>query len=293
MVVLVTKEGQLVNRILHANYFLVNSLENHYKVWHLFFYDYYPYFSERLKKQKHIKFVFKKENILTRILAASIWAFTRLLIKLNIRKLPFLELIRFDSATYDVEPYNINNERFIAKAKSKIVLIAGWNFVDKGNLSKNLSLIRELWTPNIKYREMAEEMFRKMSRSADYTVGVHIRRKDYKVFNGGIWYYELAEYYNKMEEFTRLVMFRDKEIAFIICSDEKIDSVPEIGNTKIFYGDREFIIDLLLLSMCDYIIGPPSTFSMFASFQGRTPLLQLKSMEKPLVYSDFEVVTYD
>jgi hypothetical protein len=36
-------------------------------------------------------------------------------------------------------------------------------------------------------------------------------------------------------------------------------------------GPGHFIEDLYALASCDYIIGPPSTFSQWASFYGNVP----------------------
>ena len=109
-------------------------------------------------------------------------------------------------------------------------------------------------------------------------IGVHIRRGDYKRFEGGKWFYTPEQYYEKMKELSALKMFEGKKIAYVICTNEKNISFPAEGNFTIFNERRHFVEDLYLLSKCDYIMGPPSTFSGWASFYGEVPLYMLKEI---------------
>ena len=43
------------------------------------------------------------------------------------------------------------------------------------------------------------------------------------------------------------------------------------------------------MSLCDAILGPPSTFSQWASFMGRVPRLQIKSRDQIVREEDFAV----
>ena len=50
------------------------------------------------------------------------------------------------------------------------------------------------------------------------------------------------------------------------------------------------MIDLYGLAACDYIIGPPSTYSHWASFWGKGPLRPLDSSDLQLKLGDFKRV---
>jgi hypothetical protein len=41
------------------------------------------------------------------------------------------------------------------------------------------------------------------------------------------------------------------------------------------------------LASCDYIVGPPSTFSLWASFYGQVPLCFLQKPDEPLALANF------
>jgi hypothetical protein len=70
-----------------------------------------------------------------------------------------------------------------------------------------------------------------------------------------------------------------RKIAYVICTNEKNISFVAGGNFTIFNEERHFVEDLYLLSKCDYIMGPPSTFSGWASFYGNVPLYMLKEID--------------
>ena len=94
MVLIVSKEGQLANRLAHASAFIANSLANNYRLVHFFFEDYYPFFSEQLNQHRSLLKVFLiKDTGINKIVRSSISLFIRGMLKLRITKLPFLEII--------------------------------------------------------------------------------------------------------------------------------------------------------------------------------------------------------
>ena len=51
--------------------------------------------------------------------------------------------------------------------------------------------------------------------------------------------------------------------------------------------------DLYALAGCDYILGPPGTFSQWASFYGEKPLLQLGDSNDSVPVEKFRVSYLD
>ena len=285
MIIIVSKEGQLANRLAHASAFIANALAYEYKLVHCFFEDYYPYFSESLQLQKKILRVpFKKKKKIIRFFQGMISLFMRGIVKLRITHLPFLQVIDYMKYEQGIPVYNLNDDTFIEKAKSKIVLVHGWMFRDRINQLKYRNYLVKIFTPNKEYISRVDHFYSNYRKRNDVLIGVHIRRGDYRKFNNGVWFYELSDYYNKMKEIAALSMFSGKKIGFVICSDEKqIDLIPD-DNFEIYFEERHFIVDLYLLAKCDYIIGPPSTFSIWASFYGSVPLYMIK--DKALFIGD-------
>jgi hypothetical protein len=115
-------------------------------------------------------------------------------------------------------------------------------------------------------------------------VGVHIRRGDYKTFHEGVWYYSNADYLRWMKDLSsknskaRFVLFSNEPIDVCEFTNNGIDAVRLSGNA---------VEDLCCLSMCDYIMGPPSTYSWWASMYGDKKRLILESRTENYSWDDF------
>jgi hypothetical protein len=279
MVIIASKEGQLANRIFHVSNFIANAKEHKYHIKHLFFDDYYSFFSESLIQDRSlISFFAKKENFLSSVLQSAITFFVKVLLKLRIKKLPFIEIIDHVGYSQDQAPFDLNDEKFIRKARSKIVFVYGWLFADVVNRNKYKQYLINTWQPNKIYQDNIKNYIRHYKNGNDILIGIHIRGGDYKKFEAGKWFYTSEQYYEKIKELSTLKIFKEKKIAYIICTNEKNISFPAEANFTIFNEERHFVEDLYLLSKCDYIMGPPSTFSGWASFYGNVPLYMLKEI---------------
>lgn len=156
--------------------------------------------------------------------------------------------------------------------------------------------IVELFRPSDEVVKSVEAL---MVKHADTCyVGVHIRRGDYKDFFDGRFYYELPYYYSLMEQMYQLLHHTYRSVIFVICSNEQFDvTSPELLSTVTFSGENILrfeqagaITDLYALSQCDYLLGPPSTFSQWASFYGNGKLCFVKNRHTVLHMDDFKVV---
>jgi hypothetical protein len=146
----------------------------------------------------------------------------------------------------------------------------------------------DAWAPNKYYGDHVEFYFNKYKKGNDILIGLHLRGGDYKIFESGKWYYTPGQYYEKMKEIAGLEIFRNKKIVFVICTNEKNVSMPASEAFSIVNEERHFIEDLYLLAKCDYIIGPPSTFSIWASFYGNKPLYMIRDMETIITDENFK-----
>ena len=130
--------------------------------------------------------------------------------------------------------------------------------------------INELFSPNQAIKEQVLTAFQPFKKKDNIICGVHIRRGDYKSFNGGKYYYSNLQYHLLMLNFKKI--FPEKLVSFFVCSNEVIDlsffsncecfSLQKVSSTKDLFG----------LSICDYIIGPKSTFSGWASYINNIPI---------------------
>ena len=84
------------------------------------------------------------------------------------------------------------------------------------------------------------------------------------------------------------LLYYNGPVTYLICSDEKIDKCA-FNYFNIYFSKEDPVVDLLLLSKCDYIIGPPSTFSLWASYYGKVPLFTIKNNQVKLDLQDFKI----
>ena len=126
-----------------------------------------------------------------------------------------------------------------------------------------------------------------------YTIGVHIRRGDYKEYLSGRYYFSIE----KWAKYIRFMssQITDSNVRFLICSNEDgIDKelLKMVSDTNIFsIENTNGITDLYALSKCDYIIGVPSSYSQWASFMGDVPLYLITDEKMPYL-DEFHKIVY-
>jgi len=158
----------------------------------------------------------------------------------------------------------------IKKRTDGISSVCGWNYrSETWCIEEHRESLCKLFTPRTDVVNNCNAQVSKMKLHKK-VIGVHIRRTDYKHAFNGQYFLDNSVYRKYMEMIT--TQFTDKEVAFLICSDEKIDLVDFSGLNCFHIASAGAIEDLYALSLCDYIMGPPSTFSMWASFYGKVPL---------------------
>ena len=195
--------------------------------------------------------------------------------KLNIKNFLIFDYMNIEDrnniALYDKQ---------ILENRDKIIFVSGWEFRVPELAVKYRDYFKEKYTPKLKNPPFIYEKF----KNYDIKVGVHIRRGDYRGWNNGKYFYEDEVYNDKIEQFSNL--FKNKNILFILFSNEEITLKPK----------RDYIIskcdwfeDHYLLSLCDYIIVAPSTFTIWASFIGNVPLMHILGRDDKVDLNSFNV----
>ena len=125
-------------------------------------------------------------------------------------------------------------------------------------------------------------------------IGVHIRRGDYATWCRGTYFYNDEQYASVIQQVIELLPKEQIEI-FICGNDPKLNRnyfLKSFGGTRVKFPDGSPAEDLCLLSQCDYLIGPPSTFTLVASMYHDTPLYWITDATKTLTLSDFKTFNY-
>lgn len=163
------------------------------------------------------------------------------------------------------------------------VVLSGWLFRDSATLKKHAAAVRRIFAPQ---DDISVEVEKIMGRlKAPVVVGMHVRRGDYRHYRDGEYCYSDDVYLRVMERAREL--FAPAEVQFVICSDEAVTLRVMLRRPSAVGGPGGEVSDLYALSRCDYIIGPPSTYSMWAAFYGDRPLLHLQPSQTSVTLSDF------
>jgi hypothetical protein len=150
---------------------------------------------------------------------------------------------------------------------------------DNIDFRKHADTIRHYFRPRADDAEFVARLIASSRDKVDVLIGLHIRHGDYEQFMGGRYFYTNEQYAATVEPVRAL--FGNKRAGVLVCTDSQQDLDHFRQPTRPSNGS--VVQDLYALAACDYIVGPPSTFSQWASFYGRVPMYTI--MDSCLAYS--------
>jgi len=174
----------------------------------------------------------------------------------------------------------LNGQNIAQLAKKNLVIHQGWSFRDKYALSKHLDVVRRSLEFKESYRNAARDRFLRMKSDSEFVIGVHVRRGDYKVFCDGRYFFDDDVYLRIAIEAVVAKGLDPSKVVIIGFSNEDLDWPDETAGVRILTERGKWWEDFLGLSLCDLIVGPPSTFSGSAAFAGDASWFQIKDKEQ-------------
>lgn len=265
--------GRLGNRLhTHAN-ILAWCIRHNYNLSNLSFRSYSNLFetkehhsSDSYFQTKNILFYLMKfkffRNFIERVILSKKW----------MRRLSFL--------LYHIEKDNFSllEERELKLIKTnKIIIINAWDIRCQTSLKLVRENVREILRPASCYLNTAKNFVFNLKKHYDCLVGIHARRGDYRTYLNGKYYYSWKKYKNWILELkTILKDSGSRKIGFVLCSDEKPPKSILKAESIHYEGGQHFITDLHILTLCDYNIGPPSSFGTWVSWYGKVPRLVIE-----------------
>ncbi|TQD23846.1 alpha-1,2-fucosyltransferase [Methanolobus vulcani] len=277
MIVIAKKYGRLGNRLILFAHFIAFGIEHNVKIANPSFGDYAEHFqniSDDLFCRYPSERSLNGNRLMQKLLYLCIWLLT-------IIRLPFIKYVTLK----ENQSYNTNNEQFIRIAQNnKFLFVDGWDFRDSIDLHKHASIIRTYFAPNKKIQNNIKDLLGGVKQNYDFLIGIHIRHGDYKNWNNGKYFYELTQYIQIMENIEKI--FSTKKIMFVVCSDVK-QNVKELSKFQFIFCNNHFVQDMYSLAECDYIVGPPSTYSLWSSFYGNVPLYHITDPDAIFDINDF------
>lgn len=300
MIIIASKFGYLCNRILTFANTMAFAIENNITLLNPAFDEYCKFFVST-EQDIIARYPSKKRKIYYKDFSRFImYRFCCLPFKIHgkpdIKIKRIAKLLFFDigwNQRFEFDNSNNKDQVSLIKRRSLVVL-SGYYFLDTTNLYKHADKIREYFKPAPQYQQNIQMILKEKRKMGEVLVGVHIRQNDYKDFCGGVYYYTSQEYLKIMQRVETL--FTGRKVTFLICSDTN-QNPDDFRKVSFGFGSGQLIEDLYSLAGCDYIIGPPSTFSGWASFYGNVPRLVMNDKErlksqltvKPPEISDFKI----
>jgi len=188
-------------------------------------------------------------------------------------------------------------ERMMLRHKN--IVVSGWYARWYDLFLKYRSDICDLFTIDEEYTAPVRKRMT-MAEAGEGEVlrlGVHIRRGDYREWLGGKYFYDDIKYARYIDAFARLNP--DNKIhVYLSTNDSQVSAntfralVKEKNVTVHLLGGNA-VEDLFMLSECDYVMGPPSTYSLVAVMYRDLPLCRMDQVaEGTLNMADFRPFDY-
>jgi hypothetical protein len=186
----------------------------------------------------------------------------------------------------------VNSQNINQLVNAKYSYVKGWYLRDYNIFLRYRDELKEMFSFNEKVKRSVKKSLPPKALDT-IRLGVHVRRGDYKIWMDGNYYYSDEEFIKVIQRFIDL--FSESTVEIVVVSNKK-DICKEQYKASIA-SDIHFLSgnpgeDLYALSVCDYIMGPPSTFSLMASFYNDTPLYWILDKNKDLAKDSFKKFDY-
>lgn len=183
------------------------------------------------------------------------------------------KLLRYAETHLRKEKTYNNQYAFSEQAEYKMrknVVVGSWYFRNYDALKEYQKECAEFLRYKDDAIQRAKKIFPQWKKDYDVIIGVHVRRGDYLQWQEGRFYYSHQQYQNWIDQLRKELGKENLRVGVFVCSNEPI---PEEWKWDGFFflTDATLYEDQYCLSMCDYIFGPPSTFSWWAAFTGKKP----------------------
>lgn len=286
MLVIARKDGQLGNKLAHFAHFIALSCETGVPVMNPCFGEYAEYFESTSND------LWCRYPVCSQQSPPKGWK-RKFLPKATYRIAKLIHQIQSISRLVGWTPRIINvvypqgsellsfasPEVLQQVSRTSIWVGLGWQ-VSSGQLrTKYIEVIRRHFQPKPIHQQQIERKTSELRSAGNVVIGVHIRQGDYSWFEGGKYYYQLADYRRWMQLIVD--QMPNQRVVFLVCGNGSI-SAKDFDGLPVKMGPGHMVEDMYCLARTDLIIGPPSTFSGWAAFYGDVPLIYLESVDQTI-----------
>ena len=277
VIIVCDQYGRLGNRLHLFAQLITYAKKNNYAVWMPGFYDYWHFFP----KLDHRPTFASRFYPFSRFAPEGVfYTFNFIFRKArNLTENPFFCTLTFTDSN-DGNPWHIIN-----RSKSKLILFSGFIFHEYMlDCNSAISELNSFFRPASKYIDTINSPIKNLRSRNELVCGVLVRQTDYRSWNDGKYFYTSKQYAELLSSLNN--SFNNKTVGFFIATDE-------IQDEKI-YGDLDCFVrvgfpleNLYSLSLCDFLVGPPSSYIGWSAFISGTHLRTLVPETKTPSAKDF------
>jgi hypothetical protein len=159
------------------------------------------------------------------------------------------------------------------------VLLSGWNLRDWDLFEKHQGAIRQFLSPAERFRRPAKAFIDDLRQRHDTLVGVLIRQDDYRIWNGGKFFFTSENYRIFIAQLRE--RFGPRAGIVVACDELQPDGIFDDLGVTFATGAKgqpgHYLESFSELSMCDVVVSAPSTFAAWAAFLGERPILPIST----------------
>jgi hypothetical protein len=172
-------------------------------------------------------------------------------------------------------------------ARRRVTTCAGWRISSWNLFAKHQIALRECFRPESVFAGRAENFIAPLRREYDVLAGLLIRQGDYRVWHEGRFCFSAGTYAGWIRQL--LDLHPGRRVAVVIACDER-QELSDFAGLPCYFASGSVNIDghwfesFAELSLCDFVLSPPSTFGAMAAFVGGLPLWPLLAKEQSLAF---------
>jgi hypothetical protein len=167
----------------------------------------------------------------------------------------------------------------------RYLVLQGYHFRHNPWFAAHDGFIREFLAAAAPWATEGRDAVAALRRECDTVVGVHIRHGDYREHLGGRFFWPVPQYAAFMARMVALLA--PARVGFMVCSNA-VHGREDFHGFTWRAGPGHLVSDQQALAGCDWILGPPSSFSSWAAYVGRSRLLRLEDPLLPFHLEDFQ-----
>jgi hypothetical protein len=186
------------------------------------------------------------------------------------------------------ESADLEDPRFFARlTRQPVTTCCGWEIASWRLVAAQQAELRSYFRPAPEFARTAADFIDGLRARHDLVVGVLIRQSDYQSWHEGRFYFPAARYAAWIRQVLEL--HAGRSVAFVVASEVRHD--PEVfAGLPVHFATGSpnaggcWFESWVELSLCDFVVSPPSTFSATAAFLGGVPLWPLVAAGQDMAF---------